>query len=79
MTADDGAVYGEYAKDLLHMLQIDVPGLGSREFNVDWKSLPTNLVYVIPVLPRKIEITGDNVSPAFNKAATQPRYDEGFE
>ena len=76
---DDGTVYGQYDKDGSARIQVTPPEFNPNDLDVDWRSLPSNLMYEILNLPNKIEVANEIISSVFEHVAGGPYYEEGFE
>jgi hypothetical protein len=76
---DDGTSYGQYDKDGCARIQVTPPEFNPNDLDVDWRSLPSNLMYEILNLPNKIEIANEAISSVFDHVAGPPYYEEGFE
>jgi hypothetical protein len=76
---DDGTSYGQYDKDGCARIQITPPEFKPSDLDVDWRSLPSNLMYKILNLPNKIETANEAISSTFDHVAGPPHYEEGFE
>jgi hypothetical protein len=70
---------GKPDKDGYCRAQVVVPRFEPDAAKVDWKSLPTNLMYEVLTLPSKIEAANNRVDGAFEFAATPPDFSEGFD
>lgn len=79
VVADDGLYHGQRDKDGYSRIQVSPPTFEPESLKVEWKSLPTNLMYEVLDFPYKAEVAGQRVDSAFEYAATPPDFDEGFE
>lgn len=79
VVGDDGLYQGQPDRDGYHTIQVEPPKFEPMSFNVEWKSLPANLMYEILDFPYKAEVASQRASAAFEYAATPPDYEEGFE
>lgn len=79
VVGDDGLYHGQPDERGYHTIQVETPKFDPMSFKVEWKSLPTNLMYEILDFPYKAEIADHAVSNTFEYAADPPEYDEGFE
>jgi len=79
VVADDGLCDGQPDKNGYSTPQVKQPVFDPNSFNVEWKSLPANLMYEVLDFPYKAELASQIVSSAFNFAATPPDFCEGFE
>lgn len=76
---DDGTSYGQYDKDGCACIQVTPPEFNPLELDVDWRSLPSNLMYEILNLPNKVETANAAISSVFDHVTVPPHYEEGFE
>lgn len=76
---DDGLCQGQPDENGYHTVQVAPPKFNPKSFNVEWRSLPADLMYEIIDFPYKAEVANQSVSVAFEYAATPPDYREGFE
>ncbi|CEP34819.1 MULTISPECIES: hypothetical protein [unclassified Halomonas] len=76
---DDGTSYGQYDKDGCARIQVTPPEFNPNDLDVDWRSLPSNLMYEILNLPNKIETANEAISSIFDHVEGPPYYEEGFE
>lgn len=79
VVSDDGLCEGQPGKDGCHSIQVQAPKFDPISLNVEWKSLPVNLMYEILDFPYKAEIANQAISAAFEYDAGPPDYLEGFE
>ena len=79
VVGDDGLYQGQPDENGYHTIQVEPPKFEPKSFNVEWKSLPANLMYEILDFPYNAEVAGQSVSAAFEHAATPPDFSEGFE
>ena len=79
VVSDNGLFEGQYDQDGCKNIQITPPAFEPESIEVEWKSLPTNLMYEILNLPINIEAANTKIRGAFEYAASPPDYDEGFE
>ena len=79
VVGDDGLCEGQSDADGYHSIQVQTPKFDPMSLNVEWKSLPTNLMYEILDFPYKAEIANQTISAAFEYEAGPPDYWEGFE
>lgn len=76
---DQGLCDGQYDEDGCRAPQTSTPIFDTKDFAVDWKSLPAALMYRIMDLPFKAEIANQAIADAFEYLAGPPDYEEGFE
>jgi len=79
VVGDDGLDHGQTDEHGYHAVQAEAPKFDPMSFMVEWKSLPTTLMYEILDFPFKADIADRAVSNTFNYAADPPDYYEGFE
>ncbi len=79
VVADDGLYHGQPGPDGCRSIQVETPSFDPLAIDVEWKSLPANLMYEILNFPNLIESANHEISTAFEYAASPPDYDEGFE
>lgn len=79
VVGDDGLYHGQPDEHGYHVIQVAAPKFDPMSFKVEWKSLPTDLMYEILDFPYKAEIADHAVSNTFEYAADPPDYYEGFE
>jgi hypothetical protein len=79
VVGDDGLSEGRPDERGYCTIQVETPKFEPLAFNVEWKSLPANLMHEILDFPYKAEVASRAVSAAFEYAATPPDFDEGFE
>lgn len=79
VVGDNGLCQGQPDEKGYHTSQVEPPKFEPKSFNVEWKSLPANLMYEILDFPYKAEVACQSVSAAFKYTATPPDYWEGFE
>lgn len=60
-------------------IQVTVPQLDVQLSDVNWKSLPPELMYEILYFPSLIKDAEGFIDGTFDHAATPPEYSEGFE
>lgn len=76
---DDGLYHGQYGNDEIARPQVDTPMFEPKELKVEWKALPSKLMYEILIFPSEIKIANGRINNAFEFLAFPPDYDEGFE
>ena len=79
VVADDGLSYGQPDPDGCRSIQVVAPSFDPLAIDVEWKSLPANLMYEVLNFPNLIENANHKISGAFEYAASPPDYEEGFE
>ena len=79
VVGDDGLCEGQPDEDGCHSMQVQAPKFDPMSLNVEWKSLPVNLMYEILDFPFKAEIANQAIFAAFEYEAGPPDYWEGFE
>lgn len=78
VVADNGLCYGQPDENGYCTPQVELPKFDPKSFNVEWKSLPANLMYEILDFPYTAEVANQRVSDAFEHA-TPPDFCGGFE
>lgn len=79
VVADDGLCEGRPDEQGYRRCQVSPPKFEPELLKVEWKSLPTNLMYEILDFPYRAEVAKQRVDGAFEYAATPPDFDEGFD
>ena len=79
VVGDDGLCEGQPDEDGFHSIQVQAPKFDPMPLNVEWKSLPVNLMYEILDFPYKAEIANQAIWATFEYEAGPPDYWEGFE
>lgn len=79
VVGDDGLYHGQTDEHGYHTIQVETPKFDPTLFNVEWRSLPTNLMYEVLDLPYKGEVADHAIWGAFEYAAGPPDFYEGFE
>lgn len=79
VVADDGLSFGQPGSDGCRSIQVKAPSFEPLAIEVEWKSLPANLMYEILNFPNLVETANHRISGAFEYAASPPDYEEGFE
>lgn len=79
VVGDDGLHHGLPDASGYSSPQVEEPSFDPLGFNVEWKSLPAQLMYEVLDFPYKAELSKNSVSAAFEFAATPPDYSEGFD
>ncbi|RMO82527.1 hypothetical protein ALQ33_200017 [Pseudomonas syringae pv. philadelphi] len=75
---DDGLYHGQRNTQGCLEVQTASPGFVIDGMQVDWQTLPANLLYEVLDLPYQIEKAQQIISSTFEYVATPPDYDEGF-
>ena len=78
VVGDDGLCEGQADKDGYSSIQVAATKFEPNLLTVEWRSLPTVLMYEVLDFSRKVESASQYVSHAFD-FATPPDYEEGFE
>jgi len=76
---DDGLCQGQPDKDDYSRIQISTPNFKPESLEVEWKSLPANMMYEILNFPLHIETANSVIDSTFDQVATPPNFSEGFE
>ncbi|MCD9026605.1 hypothetical protein LDO26_00045 [Luteimonas sp. BDR2-5] len=76
---DDGLYQGQPNREGSREIQARTPEFRPELLNVEWKSLPTSLMYEILDLPYRIEVANGVISDAAEYAAMPPDYEEFYE
>lgn len=79
VVGDDGLGEDGFDENGCRQLQVPAPTLELDNIDVEWKSLPANLMYQVLNLPSKIRAASHRVSAEFEHNAGPPDYEEGFE
>ncbi len=79
VVGDDGYCQGQPDENGYCTIQVKPPQFDTKLFDVEWKSLPANLMYEVLDFPYKAELVSQKVSAAFEFEATPPEYWEAFE
>lgn len=78
VVGDDGLCEGRPDENGCRSCQVDTPKIEMDSFKVEWKSLPSTLMYRVLDLPYQAELANHRVGNAF-EYAHPPDYEEGFE
>lgn len=78
VAGDDGLSEGLPNKEGVREIQVSAPEFEVQSLDVDWKSIPAELMYEILSFPDLISAVTHSVSRAF-EFASPPDYEEGFE
>lgn len=79
VVADDGLCYGQPDQDGYRSIQAKTPNFDPLSVEVEWKTLPAEIMYEVLSFPNQIEAENHKISGAFEYAAFPPDYEEGFE
>lgn len=71
--------HGEYDDRDCLTLTVSSPMFEPQSLKVEWKALPSKLMYEIVNFPNEIEIANRQISNEFEFSAFPPDYNEGFE
>ncbi len=76
---DDGLYHGQYNQEGCRQAHAKEPSLNLKSLDVDWKSLPSGLMYRILDLPNEIYKANKRISSVEEHVASPPDYEEIFE
>ncbi len=76
---DDGLCHGQTDPDGFSSIQVSAPQLDIQISDVNWKSLPPELMYEILYFPNMIKDAERFIDSTYEYAATPPDYSEFFE
>lgn len=76
---DDGLCHGQRDEQGCLTVQVPTPSFEPLSVDVNWKSLPTDLMYQILRLPSQIDDANAYISAAWEYAADPPDFEELFE
>ena len=79
VVGDDGLYHGQTDEHGYHHVQTDTPKFEPEKLNVEWKSLPAELLHEILGFPAQANYAQNKVDGAFDYCATPPEFVEGFE
>jgi len=79
VVGDDGLSYGQPDKDGYSRIKVSTPAFEPEKLEVEWKSLPANIMYEILNFPLKIEAANSVIDSTFEHVASPLDYSEGFE
>lgn len=79
VVGDDGVCEGQTDENGYHSIQVQAPRFDPMSLDVEWKSLPADLMYEILDFPYRAEIANQAINFAFEYEAGPPEYWEGFE
>ncbi|MEL7799685.1 hypothetical protein [Idiomarina loihiensis] len=75
---DDGLYHGQPDQDGYSRIQVRPPQFKPENLDVEWKSLPSTVMYKVLNFPQKIEQANSTIDANFEHA-NPPDYLEGFE
>ena len=76
---DDGLFHGQRDEQGCLSPQVKTPDFEPLKIDVNWKSLPTNLMYKILRLPSQVDDANAYIRAAWEYASFPPDYEELFE
>ena len=76
---DDGLSYGQRDKDGCCRVQVTPPEFEPKTFDVEWKSLPVDLMDEILYFPYKAKLAAQHIAAVEKYEAGPPDYEEFFE
>ncbi|MEW8682123.1 MAG: hypothetical protein AB2536_09480 [Candidatus Thiodiazotropha endolucinida] len=79
VVGDDGLSNGQVGPDGCREVQVSTPNLSVEKLDVDWKSIPSNLMYEILSLPNRVSAADQKISSVWEYVAGPPDYEELFE
>lgn len=79
VVCDDGLCHGQTDEDGYSRVQVQAPQLDVQLSDVNWKSLPPELMYEILYFPNLVMDAESFISSTFDYAASPPDFSEGFE
>lgn len=79
VVGDDGLCHGQPDKDGISHIQVSTPNFKPESLDVEWNSLPANIMYEILNFPSHIETANSVIDSTFEHVATHPDFSEGFE
>lgn len=79
VVGDDGLYHGQTEADGHSRIQVTAPQLDVQLSDVNWKSLPPELMYEILYFPNLIKDAESFIDSTFEHVASPPDYGEGFE
>jgi hypothetical protein len=79
VTMDDGLSYGSPDKEGCKVPQVSHPVFDPTSIDVEWKSLPSNLMYEILNFPLLIEKSNSYIDSVVEHVAGPPDYEEFFD
>lgn len=79
VTYDDGTYHGQYGPDGVAKPQVNLPKIDLESEEVDWKSLPTELMYDVLKFPNKIEAAKKYIDAVAENEYDPPDFPSFFE
>ena len=79
VVGDNGLYHGQTDAEGYSRIQVPAPQLDIQLSDVNWKSLPPELMYEILYFPNLIKDAESFIDSTFEHASTPPDYSEGFE
>ncbi len=79
VAGDEGLYHGQPDAEGLSRRQVDEPNFDIQLADVNWKSLPSELMYEILSFPNDLDDVKHIVNSTFDDVASPPTFDEGFE
>lgn len=79
VVSDDGLYHGQPDSEGYSRIQVKSPELNIHLDDVNWKSLPPDLMYEILYFPNLIKDAESFIDSTFEHAASPPDYSAGFE
>jgi len=79
VVGDDGTWHGQTDPDGYSSLQVTPPELDVNLSDVNWKSLPPDLMYEILYFPNLVKDADSFIESTFEHVASPPDFSEGFE
>lgn len=79
VVGDDGLSHGQRGPDGCRSVQVSTPEFSVESLDVDWKSIPSNLMYEILSLPNRVSAADQKIGGVREYAAHPPDYEELFE
>ena len=76
---DDGLSQGQTKPDGSREIKVSTPELDIHKIEVDWQSLPSDLMYEILSFPNRIEEANQKIDFVSTYEAFPPDYEEAFE
>ena len=79
VVGDDGLSQGQVGPDGCRSVQVPTPEFSVENLDVDWKSIPSDLMYEILSLPNCVSAANQKISNVWEYVADPPDYEELFE
>ncbi|WP_020405957.1 hypothetical protein [Hahella ganghwensis] len=79
VVCDDGLYHGQPDEKGYSRVQVVTPSFEPEKLEVNWKSIPTNLLYEVLSYPLHIESSNSAIDSTFEYVAGPPDFSEGFE